>query len=184
MKGPLHQKDSAVVNTYVPNNRRGSNMIKLRSPALQVDSLLSEPPGKLNNTGVGSLSLLQWNFLTQESNRGLLHCRQIPYQLSYLGSPFHQTSLPSDTAHQHSNTTGSPRSTTTFLITNERPNFKYFPLSSYYTLSLSSSEILRNSKLPHGGNWPPPSGTDSLGGDTVGEMGISRFFCLQLITYC
>ena len=31
-----------------------------------------------NNTGVGSLSLLQWMFPTQESNQGLLHCRQIP----------------------------------------------------------------------------------------------------------
>ena len=29
------------------------------SPALQVDSLPSEPPGKPKNTGVGSLSLLQ-----------------------------------------------------------------------------------------------------------------------------
>ena len=37
--------------------------------------------------GVGSLSLLQWIFLTQESNRGLLHCRWILYQLSYQGSP-------------------------------------------------------------------------------------------------
>ena len=47
--------------------------IKLRSPALQVDSLLSEPSGKPMNTGVGSLSLLQGIFLTQESNQGLLH---------------------------------------------------------------------------------------------------------------
>ena len=39
------------------------------------------------NTGVGSLSLLQGIFLTQESNRGLLHHRQILYQLSYQGSP-------------------------------------------------------------------------------------------------
>ena len=45
--------------------------IKPRSPALQVDSLLSEPPRKPKNTGVGSL--LQGIFLTQESNRGLLH---------------------------------------------------------------------------------------------------------------
>ena len=30
-----------------------------------------------------SISLLQWIFLTQELNRGLLHCRQILYQLSY-----------------------------------------------------------------------------------------------------
>ena len=58
-----------------------------RSPALPVDSLLSELPGKPKNTGVGSLSFLQGNFLTQESNRGLLHCRQILYELSYQGSP-------------------------------------------------------------------------------------------------
>ena len=36
---------------------------------------------------MGSLSLLQGIFLTQESNRGLLHCRQILYQLSCQGSP-------------------------------------------------------------------------------------------------
>ena len=34
-------------------------------------------------TGVGSLSLLQGIFPTQESNQGLLHCRQILYQVSY-----------------------------------------------------------------------------------------------------
>ena len=42
-------------------------------------------PGQ--NTGLGSLSLLQQIFLTQESNWGLLHCRWILYQLSYHGSP-------------------------------------------------------------------------------------------------
>ena len=42
-------------------------------------------PGQ--NTGMGSLSLLQEIFLKQESNRGLLHCRQILYQLSCQGSP-------------------------------------------------------------------------------------------------
>ena len=36
---------------------------------------------------MGSRSLLQGVFLTQESNWGLLHCRQILYQLSYQGSP-------------------------------------------------------------------------------------------------
>ena len=41
-------------------------------------------PGQ--NTGVGSFSLLQGIFLTQESNWGLLNCRQILYQLSYQGS--------------------------------------------------------------------------------------------------
>ena len=63
--------------------------IEPRSPALQTGSLLSEPPGKPKNTGVASLSLLQGIFLTQESNQGLLHCRQILYQLSYHGRPKH-----------------------------------------------------------------------------------------------
>ena len=39
------------------------------------------------NTEAGSLSLLQRMFPTLESNRGLLHCRQILYQLSHQGSP-------------------------------------------------------------------------------------------------
>ena len=39
------------------------------------------------NTGVGSLSLLQGIFLTQELNTGLLNCRQILYCLSHQGSP-------------------------------------------------------------------------------------------------
>ena len=42
-------------------------------------------PGQ--NTGVGSLSLLQEIFPTQGSNPGLSHCRQILYQLSHKGSP-------------------------------------------------------------------------------------------------
>ena len=60
--------------------------IKPRFPALQVDSLLAEPKGKPKNTGVGSLFLLQQIFPTQESNWGLLHYRQILYQLSSQGS--------------------------------------------------------------------------------------------------
>ena len=58
-----------------------------RPLALQEDSLPAEPSRKPRNTGVGSLTLLQGNFLTQESNRGLLHCRQILYQLRHQGSP-------------------------------------------------------------------------------------------------
>ena len=57
--------------------------IKPRSPTLQADSLPAEPQGKLKNTGVGRLSLLQKISQTQESNWGLLHCRRILYQLSY-----------------------------------------------------------------------------------------------------
>ena len=56
-----------------------------RSPALQEYSLLSEPPGKPKNTGMGSLLFLQRIIPTQKSNWGLLHCRQIINQLSYQG---------------------------------------------------------------------------------------------------
>ena len=60
--------------------------IEPRSPTLQADSLPAEPQGEPKNTGVGSLSLLQGIFPTQDSNHGLLHCRWILYQLSYQGS--------------------------------------------------------------------------------------------------
>ena len=71
-----------------PFSRRSSQpRDQPRSPTLQVDFLPAEPQGKPKNTGVGNLSLLQWIFPTQESSRGLLHCRQILYQLSYQGSP-------------------------------------------------------------------------------------------------
>ena len=45
----------------------------------------SDSPGQ--NTGAGSLSLLQEIFQTQGSNPGLLHCRWILHQLSHQGSP-------------------------------------------------------------------------------------------------
>ena len=50
---------------------------------MQADSLPDEPQVKLKNTGVGSLSLLQGIFPTQESNWDLLYYRWILYQLSY-----------------------------------------------------------------------------------------------------
>ena len=49
-------------------------------------SVHGDSPGK--NTEVGCHALLQGIFLTQESNQGLLHCRQILYQLSYQESPY------------------------------------------------------------------------------------------------
>ena len=61
--------------------------IKPRYPTLQANSLLSEPPGKPKNTGVGSLFLLHGE-LPYGLNQGLLNRRWILYQLSYLGSPY------------------------------------------------------------------------------------------------
>ena len=65
-----------------------------RSPTLQADSLPTEPPGKPKNAGVGSLSLFQGIFPIQESNLGLLHCRQILYQLSYYSQHYVLMFLP------------------------------------------------------------------------------------------
>ena len=61
----------------------------LRPHGLQPSRLLCpwDSPGK--KTGVGCHSLLHGIFLTQGSNRGLPHCRQILYCLSHQGSPSH-----------------------------------------------------------------------------------------------
>ena len=69
--------------THPPPEHLPNPRIKSRCPTLHVYSLPAESQGKPKNTGVGSLSLLQGIFLTQESSQGLLHCRQILYQLSY-----------------------------------------------------------------------------------------------------
>ena len=58
------------------------------SDSLQPHGLYNPWNSPGQNTEVGSLSLLQQIFPTQELNRGLLHCRWILYQLSYQGSPF------------------------------------------------------------------------------------------------
>ena len=47
-----------------------------------VDSLPVDPAGKPKNTGVGRIFLLQGIFPMQQSNRSLLHHRQILYQLN------------------------------------------------------------------------------------------------------
>ena len=67
-------------------------LLKSESRSISCDSLwphgLHSPwdsPGQ--NTGVGSCSLLQGLFPTQELNPGLPHCRWILYQLSPQGSP-------------------------------------------------------------------------------------------------
>ena len=76
------------------HTREGNGLVPCESESHSVmpDSLqphgLYRPwnsPGQ--NTGVGSLSLLQGIFPTQGLNPGLQSCRQILYQLSYQGSP-------------------------------------------------------------------------------------------------
>ena len=55
------------------------------SHCLQSHGLYRNSPGQ--NTGVGSLSLLQGIFPIQGLNPGLPHCRWFLYQLSHKGSP-------------------------------------------------------------------------------------------------
>ena len=74
MGGPLPGQEPCPSSGDLPNPG-----METRPPILQVDSLPAETPRKPKNTGVGSLSLLQRVFPTQESNQGLLHCRQILY---------------------------------------------------------------------------------------------------------
>ena len=57
------------------------------SDSLQLHGLHSPWNSLGQNTGVGSLSLLQRIFPTQGSNPGLSHCRPILYHLSHKGSP-------------------------------------------------------------------------------------------------
>ena len=61
--------------------------------SLQPHGLCSPWNSPGQNTGVGSLSLLQETFPTQGSNPGLRHCRQILYQVSHKGSPIQHARL-------------------------------------------------------------------------------------------
>ena len=64
-----------------------SESCSVMSESLRPHVLYSPRNSPGQNTGVGSLSLLQGIFPTQGSKPGLPHCRQILYQLSHQGSP-------------------------------------------------------------------------------------------------
>ena len=91
----LHNFVFLFYKRFLPKNFRPSSLLAGReseSHSVMSNSLwphgLHSPwnsPGQ--NTGVGSHSLLQGIFPTQESNQSLLHCRWILYQLSHKGSP-------------------------------------------------------------------------------------------------
>ena len=124
--------------------------IKPRSPTLQADSLPAELLGKSKNTGVGSLSLPRGIFLTQESNWGLLHCRQILHQLSYERSHLLHWQVDS--------------------FTTEPPNTIY---SNPYLMWLQKPSTWHNALEDYGGIifslWGFPGGSDSE--ETAGDAG-------------
>ena len=65
----------------------------LRHHRLQPARLLCPWDSPDKNTGEGCHAVLQGFFLTQGSNPGVLHCRQILYCLSHQGSPYHEILL-------------------------------------------------------------------------------------------
>ena len=70
-------------NTYTLSEMKVAHLC---STLLRPHELYSPWNSPGQNTGMGSLSLLQGIFPTQGSNLGLLHCRRILYQLSYKGN--------------------------------------------------------------------------------------------------
>ena len=72
---------------YIPHTRElDSESRSVVSDSLRPHGLYSPWNSPGQNTGVGSLCLLQGIFPTQGSNLGLPHCRQILYQLSHKAS--------------------------------------------------------------------------------------------------
>ena len=73
----------------VPWRHLGSQKVKVSQSCLTLCNPMDYSPwnSPSQNTGVGSLSLLQGIFPTQGLNPGLPHCRHIVYQLSHKGSP-------------------------------------------------------------------------------------------------
>ena len=86
------REDITIINIYTPNIVTSEviqscpSRVSLWSHGLYPTMLLCpwDFPGKSN--GVGCHFLLQRIFLTQGSNPGLLHCRQMLYRLSHQGS--------------------------------------------------------------------------------------------------
>ena len=86
------------LNSAWSRAQAGSMQLKVKGKLLCRVRLFVTPwtsawnsPGQ--NTGVGSLSLLQGIFPTQGSNPGLPHCRWILYRMSHKGSPMQLKSV-------------------------------------------------------------------------------------------
>ena len=84
---PLSWAPLFVSTSHLPPWSLWSESCSIVSDSLWPHGLYSPWNSPGQNTGVGSLSLLQGIFPTQGSNPGLPHCRQILYQLSCKGSP-------------------------------------------------------------------------------------------------
>ena len=77
--------ESSLDPDFVPESE--SESCSVVSDSFRPHELYSPWNSPGQDTGMGSLSLLQGIFPTQGSNPGLPHCRWILYQLSHKGSP-------------------------------------------------------------------------------------------------
>ena len=86
-----HVSCISYIGRWILKHQRHLGKVKVKvtqsCETLQPHGLYSPWNSPGQNTGVGSLSLLLGIFLTQGSNPGPPHCRQILYQLSHKGSP-------------------------------------------------------------------------------------------------
>ena len=85
----MGNSENVFINSFLPNlfSQFRSESCSVLSDSLRPHGLYSPWNSPGQNTGVGSLSLLQGIFPTQGSNPGLPHGRWILYQLSHKGSP-------------------------------------------------------------------------------------------------
>ena len=77
--------DKSAWSIYIPTNRE-TESCSVMSDSLRPHGLYSPWNSPGQNTGAGSLSLLQGIFPTQKLNPGFLNCRQILYHLSHKGT--------------------------------------------------------------------------------------------------
>ena len=82
---PLFSTPSVLLGIPAQLSEFLSQSCSVISDSLQPHGLYSPWNSPSQNTGVGSLSLLQGIFPTQGPNPGLPHCRGILYQLSHQG---------------------------------------------------------------------------------------------------
>ena len=84
----MKDKSLSFLCLFFPTTQKNeSESHSVVSYSMQSHGLYSPWNSPGQNTGVGSLSLLQGIFSTQGSNPGLPHCRWILYRLSHKGSP-------------------------------------------------------------------------------------------------
>ena len=123
-------------------------------------SIHGDSPGK--NTGVGNLSLLQGNFPIQELNQGLLHCRQILYQIIILKkkNKVRKFPLPNILLLLLSHEVVSDSFVIPQTVTHQDPLSMGFPRQEYW----SGLHFLLQGNLPNPGIKPtsPTCQADSL----------------------